>query len=220
MTVEELLKPISPDKPCGEEDSIFQLEKSAAGKPEDPFTKTPAQDPNWKELRELSLDSFKRSKHLTTSVILTLALMKTEGFTGLRDGLALVRGLLEQYWEQVHPQLDPDDPDPLQRINILNNLGSYSEPYRFILRLEEVPLGHSAQFGPVKLKDILASKDKTQEAALRDTKPDLLKANFDAVSQALDNIRLLETFLTTTVGAGHTPNLEELTKGLKTIKNT
>lgn len=234
IAVEDLLKPVSAEKPCGNEEWIGELEKAAAGKPEDHLGKTPAQDPNWKELRAMSLDSFKRSKHLTTSVIVTLAVMKTDGLGGLRDGLALVSGLLQSYWNQLHPLLDADDPDPTERINILNNLGSYGEPYRFVRRLEEVPLGHAEKLGPasaIKLKDFIAAKtppaagatpgptEAQLTAVLRDAKPDTLKANYDAVVQAQESIKQMESFLTTTLGAGQTPDLEHLGKSLKAIQN-
>ena len=92
ISVEDLAKPISAEVPCGPDlayDPAFQqLETLVRGKPETQFSA--AEDPDWKELRDLSVAFHGRSKHLTAGVILTLSLLKTEGFAGLRDGLALV----------------------------------------------------------------------------------------------------------------------------------
>src|ERR1019366_5166340 len=42
---------------------------------------------------------------------------------GLRDGLQLVRGLLEKFWGALYPLLDPaDNNDPAQRLNLLRGL--------------------------------------------------------------------------------------------------
>src|SRR5438876_5148845 len=109
ISVEDLLQPISPEEPCGPDlayDPAFQqLETLVRGKPETQFSA--AEDPDWKELRGLSVEFHGKSKHLTASVIFALALLKTEGLVGLRDGLAVVRGILERYWESVYPRLDP-----------------------------------------------------------------------------------------------------------------
>ena len=53
-----------------------------------------------------------------------VALLKLRGLPGLRDGLAVLRGLIDQYWDQLYPRLDPDDNnDPLERMNILAAFG-------------------------------------------------------------------------------------------------
>src|SRR5689334_4799434 len=97
INVEELLKPVSSDSPCGEDftyhPSFQNLETLARGKPETQFSA--AEEPDWKEVREAALDVLKQSKHLAASVIATRALVKTGGVEGLRDGLTLVRGLTE-----------------------------------------------------------------------------------------------------------------------------
>ena len=140
ISTEEFLKPISGDQPCGPDFSYqpsFQtLETLIRGKPETQFSS--AEDPDWKELKNLSVAFFGQSKHLTAGVILAVTLLKTDGFIGLRDGLAVLGGLLERYWPDVYPKLDPEDNnDPTERINILSNLCSYGDPYRFIPRLQQ-----------------------------------------------------------------------------------
>src|SRR5579862_1103420 len=118
INAEELLKPIAGEKPCGEDlsyDPAFQtLETVMRGKPETQFSA--AEDPDWKALRELCLDLWPRSKDLRLATALTLAALKTDGLPAFREGLALVNGLLLQYWDSVYPVLDPgDNNDPTQR---------------------------------------------------------------------------------------------------------
>lgn len=49
-----------------------------------------------------------RTKDLRLSGWLTEALGRTQGFTGLAEGLSLCAGLLEAYWDDLHPLPDPD----------------------------------------------------------------------------------------------------------------
>ena len=51
----------------------------------------------------------KETKDLQLAGWLTEALLRKQGFGGLATGLAVVRGLLEQFWDSVHPELEDDD---------------------------------------------------------------------------------------------------------------
>jgi type VI secretion system protein ImpA len=233
IAVENLLKPISADAPCGADlayDPAFQeLETLVRGKPETQFS--PAEDPNWKELRGLATEFLGRSKHLTAGVILTLVELKMEGIPGLRDGLALVRGLLEQHWDNFYPRLDPDDDnDPTERMNILANLASDGEPFQMIPRLKDTPVAQSPSLGRVKLSDIIAAKgppappvegqpsslgENQINAIFRDSSSDSLKSVYDAVLQSADHVKAIDTFLNGKVGT-RGANLDELTRCFKT----
>ncbi len=50
-----------------------------------------------------------KSKDLWLVAWLTEALLKTGGFSGLRDGLGLSRQLVEQFWDTLYPALDDGD---------------------------------------------------------------------------------------------------------------
>jgi len=52
-----------------------------------------------------------RTKDLQLAAWLTEALLKQRGFGGLRDGLALCCGLLDTFWDTLHPQLEDGDPE-------------------------------------------------------------------------------------------------------------
>ena len=127
IAVEELLKPISEESPCGEDlsddASLQELETLARGKQETQFSA--AEPPDWKQLRSRSLVLLGRSKDLRIAMTLAVATIELDGLPGFRDSLALVKGLLETYWATVYPQLDPaDDNDPLQRMNIVASLAT------------------------------------------------------------------------------------------------
>src|SRR5258708_2773676 len=149
INVDDLLKPIGDGKPCGEDftyhPSFQNLETLSLGKPEaqsfGSSPATPAEEPDWKEVREAALEVLGQSKHLSAAVILTVSLLKTGGLEGLRDGLAVVRGLAERYWADIYPRLDPEDQnDPTQRLNILNQLSSPRKPYQVTVHLEQASL--------------------------------------------------------------------------------
>ena len=46
-----------------------------------------------------------QSKDLQLAAWLTESLVKTKGFTGLNDGLALCHGLVEKFWDTVYPAM-------------------------------------------------------------------------------------------------------------------
>lgn len=50
-----------------------------------------------------------KTKDLHLAAWLTEALLKQNGFAGLRDGLALCYGLMEKFWDTVYPELDEGD---------------------------------------------------------------------------------------------------------------
>jgi type VI secretion system protein ImpA len=236
-SIDDLAKPISAEAPCGPDlayDPAFQqLETLVRGKPETQFSA--AEDPDWKELRDLAVAFHGRSKHLTASVILALSLLKTEGFVGLRDGLALVHRILADNWDTVYPRLDPEDNnDPTERVNILGNLVSSGDPYRFIPRLQGTVIAQSPSLGRVKLQDILAAKQppaapaEGQPAPLsepqiqgvfKDSKVDDLKAVHEAVAQSVETVKAIDAFLSEKVGTRGV-NFDELTKTLKQVQGS
>lgn len=176
INVEELLKPIAEGKPCGEDFSdhlsLQALETLARGKPETQSMEGSksvnlAEEPDWKEVQAAALDLLKQSRHLSAGVILTLALLKTGGMEGLRDGLAVLRGLVEKYWSELFPKLDPEDKnDPTQRVTTLSQFSSPAKPYQFTLRFKQILLCASPRMGKITLEQFLAAKEKNDKEAL------------------------------------------------------
>ncbi len=238
INAEELLKPISEEKPCGEDlsyDAGFQeLEVLIKGKPETQFSA--AEEPDWKLLRERCLELWERSKDLRVATTLSLAVLKMDGLPAFRESLALVKGMLEGYWDTCYPLLDPSDGnDPTQRVNIIAALATpvatYGDPMRLLERLRQAPLTDSPQMGRLGLFDIANSEAGAAggdgqsaltpaqiEAAFRDTNPETLQKFNQAVTDSIQLVKDLDKFLTDKVGADKAPDLTELPKQLIEIR--
>ena len=75
----------------------------------------------------------------------------------------MLKGMLERYWPDLYPKLDPEDNnDPLERINILASLstplGTFGDPMKFLQRLRRIPLANSPQMGRLNLAEIAGDK--------------------------------------------------------------
>ncbi len=234
--VEKVLQPLPGDQPCGPDlgydprlDAIEQLLK---GQPEVEIGAVvkPAEPPEWRELKAACLDFLGASKHLRPAVILCCSLLKVDGLPGFRDGLQIVRGLLEQHWAQVYPLLDPEDNnDPQQRLNIVGALTaprlSVTGWLQVVDFLYTTPLCRPKGLSPVILDDLTATKKADAGAegapaptvdpaqvnrAFQSASADEIKANHEAVTQALEAVAGIDAFLTSTLGAGGTINFDDL----------
>ncbi|MEF7614149.1 type VI secretion system protein TssA [Aquincola sp. MAHUQ-54] len=123
--IEGWLQPLSEENaPCGpdlEYDNDFlALNQSAAGKPETQFEA--AVPPDWRVVRAEAEALMERTRDLRVAVLWVRACTHLEGFAAVPEGLRLLHGLLETFWETLHPLPDPDDGDPYARMNALGVL--------------------------------------------------------------------------------------------------
>ncbi|MBM4037667.1 MAG: type VI secretion system protein TssA [Planctomycetes bacterium] len=225
LDVEKLLSPLSPDAPCGEDlaydTAYMELDRLAQGTPERQVGESiiPAEEPNWRQVAEAANELLTRTKSLRVIVHAALAALKLEGLPALRDGLAVLRGVVERYWDTVYPQLDPEDPDPIERVNIIASL---LDPQTFIRAVRETPLCHSVQLGQFSLRHIMLAHGEPGvlpekgapavdggqiEAAFKDTPSDELQATAQAAAEAVGHVQGLDDFLTQTIGAGQARDL-------------
>jgi type VI secretion system protein ImpA len=80
----------------------------------------------------------KRTKDLQLAAWLTEALLKHKGFGGLKDGLALCRGLVDKFWDSVYPELE--DGDAQSRGAPLGFVGTKLEiPIKIVPVVEKAP---------------------------------------------------------------------------------
>jgi type VI secretion system protein ImpA len=241
IDTQNLLPEVSAESPCGEDlsydQSFLALERMVQTKPTGSVLgkEEVAEEPNWREVSEKSCELLKRSKDLRIAMYLTLALLKLEGIPGLQDGLFLLRGLLERFWDKLYPQLDKDDNyDPLERINILQSLSPPSgrftdqDPMKFKQRLLEIPLCNSPKMGKFSLRDIQVAKGEITvsadqqakapkmpviDAAFQDTPAEQLQAASQATEEAIGHVTAIEKVFSERAFKGQSPNFS----GLQTL---
>lgn len=79
-----------------------------------------------------------RAKDLEVCAWLIEALVRAQGFAGLRDGCALVTGLVDRYWDDLHPM--PDEDGLEMRLAALAGLNGEGADGTLIMPLRKVPL--------------------------------------------------------------------------------
>lgn len=234
IEIERLLEPVSPEASCGENleyDAEYgELERATEGKPEQQFGDhiMPAEEPDWLDVERRALALLGRTKDLRIVLPLLSAVARTQGWTGFRDGLALLRGLLERYWDSIHPELDPDDDnDPTLRVN---TIAALCDPERMLAALRAAPLVQSRTFGRFSLRDMQQASGELPSpggeapdmqaigAACMDADLEDLRATANAVNQAIELVAGIESLLLERVGSSQAPDLDSLTGLLKTAQ--
>ena len=115
IDIEALLQPISASQPCGAEirnHPLFIQIREARRQEENLSQGVWAHDvksADYALALKLSKEALtKRGKDLQVAAWMTEALVRQEGFAGLEQGLGLISGLLERYWDAVYPSIDED----------------------------------------------------------------------------------------------------------------
>lgn len=228
IKVEELLAPVSVDDPAGPslqwDPDYAEMKTLVEGVPQKEMGESviPGVDPDWPAAVKATTAMLKRTKDLQTAVYLDLSLLRTEGLPGLRDGLRVLKGMVELYWDVFFPKLDPDDNnDPTERVNILRAFASRDAGIRgdstMVMALREAPLTDSRAAGRFGLRDIAIANGEITvepkegetnpdpgliEAAARDTDGATLQGMRDAATEAATLVKEIETLVDQKVGAG------------------
>jgi type VI secretion system protein ImpA len=228
VSVGQLLAPISVEDASGpnlEYDTEFaRLERIAQGKPEQQMGATivPAEDPDWKVVSKDAQALLGRSKDLRVAVHLAKALLRTGGLEGFSEALAVLRGLIDGYWDSVHPRLDPDDDnDPTMRMNALAALVDGAT----VAAVRTTPIVSSRALGRFSLRDIAVATGEmpapegqeavtmgTIEGAFDSIELEALSATAAGAKNALDDVNTIETLVTDKVGGSRAVNLSKLSQ--------
>jgi type VI secretion system protein ImpA len=234
IDIQSLLKAVSEDQPTGvdlEYDPNFlALVEAATGTPERQMgdTVVPAQEPDWRRVLESGTALMGRSKDLRVAVLLTRALLGLKGLPGLQAGLELIHGLLVEFWEGLHPELDAsDDNDPTARVNVLLEL---TDRDTLLAQLRTTPLIRSRVFGPVSCREVEVAEGKVQAApgtqsldaagiagAFQDCELGDLVAVTTAAGAALVALRAVGDDLAARIDRSQLPSFEPLSEPLKHI---
>ena len=149
INLDSLLVPISEDNPVGAElrytpvdpkRGISWHDEIREAARENLFEQTP-KNSDWPKVIDLTTKALtKLSKDWQIAAWLAEALVKYDRFdrmAGLRDGTKLMRGLMEQYWDNLYPAIDLEDGDGplLGRINVVSALSE-----AFSIAVKKIPL--------------------------------------------------------------------------------
>jgi type VI secretion system protein ImpA len=246
INVESLTKALEGENPCGEnlrwDRAYLELERLAEGTEETQMGNSvkPAEEPDWREVRDKTVELLGRGRHLRLGIILTIAAIRLEGFPGLRDGLKVIESWLTQTWDQIWPVLDVEDNnDPTERINAIASLSTpmatYGDKMRLVDRVYESPVCESRQLGRFSLRDIAiasgAMDDKRPKAEGQDDRPPPTLSIIDgafaetdkerlaefaaAATEAAASLEAISNVFTEKCGAGIGPNVTPLATVLK-----
>ncbi len=232
-----LLEVVSDGSPAGpnlEFDPDFgALERAAQGKPEQQYGDTiiPAEEPDWKEVEQQASGLLERTRDLRVLGHLAVARLHLSGLPAFAEVLSMTRQLLDARWEEIHPQLDPEeDNDPTLRANALLRL---AHPGMVLRHLRSLPLARSARLGQYSWRDVAVATgaieapeegEKPNETVIRqafiDSDPARLEALRTAAADAAASATAIPAVFDSRAGYGTGPDFDGLIKLLKDLART
>jgi type VI secretion system protein ImpA len=179
-------------------------------------------------VRAKALELMGRTRDLRVAVHLARSATWTDGLPALGDAMSVLAGLIEQYWDNVHPQLDPEDGnDPTVR---LNTIAALTDPSSMLRAVRDATIVRSRALGKFSYRDIQVAAGElpppsgstkvelaTIDGAFGDCDAEELKTTAAAVKQALQSTRQIEKSLGDRVGPTMVPPLDSFTDLLQAM---
>jgi len=234
MDIADLLKSHGDDEPSGEnleyDPAFISLELASQPGEERQIGDSiiAAEEADHVEVIAQAMDVLGRSHDLRAAVFLANSMLRTKGFPGLAEVTTYIRGVLEQYWDTCHPQLDADDDDdPTMRVNAVASLTGLDTIQKAI---RMAPLTDSRTFGRMTLRDILIAEGEVPPppgmadppvlsqivAAFQDSNGEKVAAARAGAAKALEDVIAIEAILDDKVPAA-APDMSELTALLRQV---
>lgn len=240
FALDTLLAPVEGEAPAGpdlEYDPEFlALERAAAPKAERVMGDEvkAAEEPDWDSVASMAQALLQRSKDLRVAVPLATAWLRTFGMPGWAAGMGLVRGLLETFWDDIHPQLDAeDDDDPTARVNAVAPISDLQGALAYF---STTPFVQSPRLGRFALRDLRiangelkppsagdneetsASASMTEiEACCMDCPEEELAATVEALDTALEHVQAIDRIFSERIGTAG-PELKPLLAEMREVK--
>lgn len=209
-----LVQPISVDEPAGGSVPFGVKEQLEQARKEINPESFAADDPmrpedyvkaDWSSIISLTQETLREtSKNLLVAARLMEALSKKHGFVGLRDGLHLMRLLVEVCWDRLDPPLEDDDAEvraaPFHWIDDADRGAVFPNSVRTMTLLSAGGNSFSwaqwqaSQGGPDKGGDVV---EKTISAANREQCQSLV----DNLSQGITELKFLAQYLASKLGS-------------------
>jgi type VI secretion system protein ImpA len=227
LDVEKLLAPFSPEQPCGDDleydDEFGEMERAAQAVAEQQYGETVIEgaEADWKEVHRRALSLLERTKDLRVAAMLARSAIRTSGLPEFCETVSLILGLVDRFWEDVHPRLDPeDDNDPTLRVNTLATLFDEQACLR---PLGEATLLEFEAVGRFSYRDHLIASGEMEprsdessvetsmiNAILENVDLADLQERADLLQQSVEDVESLESSLTERVGVGNAASFEPL----------
>ncbi len=188
---------------------FMELSQAAAGKPETQFG--PAEAPNWPMTRELAETLMGQTRDLRVAMLWSRAVVNLEGIEGLSGALFLLHGLLENFWDELHPKPDPDDGDVFARVSLLGGLDSLDS---LLGDVRQSQLLMERQLGGLRMRDVEVALERLPPRADENTfstaqisgmladHPALAERLKVAVDESLNNLKSLQSLSNDKFGIG------------------
>lgn len=160
------LEPVG-DLPCGDnleyELDFLEFSQAAEGKPETQFSA--AEPPVWSDVESRAVSLLERTRDLRIVVPWIRSQLYEHGLPALAPGVRLLHGLMDRFWDQLHPELDPDDGDPFARISAVNSLAQWAG---LLGDTRECPLLVDRRLAGLRVRDVELALDRLSPRADED----------------------------------------------------
>ena len=180
MPIDELLQPISPSSPGGEDPSGEQqfIKLTQAIRPP-----SYGRDPDYAVAEDLATSLLSsKSKDLQVAAFYTEALVHRRGFSGLTDGLTLLHGLLDCYWDHLYPLDHGHRRGPLATIA--------SDDFAVRVQLQSLNNANHAYYQYRQASSMPTAEDANQDDKARTTRQRMLddgRVSPEAFQEAVDD---------------------------------
>lgn len=163
---------------------------------------------DWRWVAEQCEQLLMRGLDLRAAVYQCYAWLMRDGFAGFLSGLQVIQFLVDQRWENLHPQLlEEDCYDPLIRLNALAYLAAPATAAAQLKRLPLTDIGGGLCFSPLDDAPGVAVDEELREACIarlqRITGPDEVgefQCSVEALQQILDVVRHIHAALIERIG--------------------
>ena len=220
---QDLLQPIAPERPCGDDLEDTQLLASfdafrvfGQSAPHDPV-------PEWSAIASRAAEALCKSKDLRLLAYLGTALLRTDGLPAFAETLNVASQWLDVYWRDTYPRIDED---AILRRSALN---CFADQMAVVDGLRRLPLASSRQHGTFSLRDIeIASGQVPGDGATRldearinaafaaMTRGDLARLH-DCAEQALAAVKRIDVKMREERGPEAAPSFDALSSQLAKI---
>jgi type VI secretion system protein ImpA len=115
-------------------------------------------DGHWRKILDLAPDILvNHAKDLEVASWYVEALVRCYGFAGLREGFALVRGLIDGFWDSIYPL--PDEDGMITRVAPLAGLNGEGAEGVLVAPIRNVPITEGMAPGPFSLWHYQQARD-------------------------------------------------------------